>query len=156
QAKHRSRDRSAIWNWRSWLLALLLIAGLVLAVLHWGDVRNFAALLKTARPSWLAVAVVLQLGTYVGLAAPWWLTPREARSPRKPSDLFRLTLAKHFADQVVPTAGVSGNVVLVDRLVKLGVSHGNAVAALLLQVMAYYISYAAGALWALVVLWWKS
>jgi uncharacterized membrane protein YbhN (UPF0104 family) len=70
--------------------------------------------------------------------------------------LFRLTFAKHFADQVVPTAGVSGNVVLVDRLVSLGVPRGNAVAALLLQIIAYYISYAAGALWVLVVLWWKS
>jgi uncharacterized protein (TIRG00374 family) len=67
-----------------------------------------------------------------------------------------LTFAKHFADQVVPTAGVSGNVLLVDRLVSLGVPRPNAVAALLLQIIAYYFSYALGALWVLVVLWWKS
>jgi uncharacterized membrane protein YbhN (UPF0104 family) len=70
--------------------------------------------------------------------------------------LFRLTFAKHFADQVVPTAGVSGNVLLVDRLVNMGVPRQNAVAALLLQIIAYYLSYALGALWVLVVLWWKS
>jgi uncharacterized protein (TIRG00374 family) len=79
-----------------------------------------------------------------------------ARTPRKPLDLFRLTFAKHFADQVMPTAGVSGNVVLIDRLVSLGVPRGNAVAALLLQVIAFYASYAAGALWVLVLLWWKN
>jgi uncharacterized membrane protein YbhN (UPF0104 family) len=143
-------------TWRTWLLAALLIAGLIVAVLHWGDVKKFAALISTARPFWLLVAIALQLATYFGLSAQWWLTLRRARTPRSHSDLFRLTFAKHFADQVVPTAGVSGNVVLVDRLVSLGVPRGNAVAALLLQIIAYYISYAAGAMWVLVVLWWKS
>jgi uncharacterized protein (TIRG00374 family) len=143
-------------NWRSWLLALLLIAGLIVAVLHWGDVKKFAALVTHAKPLWLLLAVVLQLATYFGLSAQWWLTLRKAHTPEPHRELFRLTFAKHFADQVVPTAGMSGNVVLVDRLVRMGVPRGNAVAALLLQIIAYYISYAAGALWVLVVLWWKA
>jgi uncharacterized protein (TIRG00374 family) len=154
--KAKETGKKLIANWRSWLLALLLIAAVVLAIVHWGDVKKFAALLREARPMWLAVAAGLQVLTYIGLAAQWWLTLKEAETPRSPRDLFRLTFAKHFADQVVPTAGVSGNVVLVDRLVSLGVPRGNAVAALLLQVIAYYFSYAAGALWVLVVLWWKS
>ena len=154
--KREDKDQSPVSNWRNWLLAALLIAAVVIAIIHWGDVKKFAALLKEAKPLWLLVAAGLQVCTYVGLAAQWWLTLREADTPRKPGDLFRLTFAKHFADQVVPTAGVSGNVVLVDRLVSLGVPRGNAVAALLLQVIAYYFSYAAGALWVLVVLWWKS
>jgi uncharacterized protein (TIRG00374 family) len=153
--KRQEEVQSAVSNWRNWLLGILLIAAVVIAVIHWGDVKKFAGLLKEARPIWLLAAAGLQIFTYVGLAAQWWMTLREADTPRKPVDLFRLTFAKHFADQVVPTAGVSGNVVLVDRLVSLGVPRGNAVAALLLQVIAYYFSYAAGALWVLVVLWWK-
>lgn len=143
-------------NWRNWLLAALLVAGLVLAILHWGDVKKFAALLAQAKPLWLGAAALLQLGTYSGLSAQWWLTLHRGRTPQPLGELFRLTLAKYFADQVVPTAGVSGNVVLVDRLVRLGVPRGNAVAALLLQVIAYYASYALGALLVLVLLWWKS
>jgi uncharacterized protein (TIRG00374 family) len=142
-------------KWRGWLLAVLLVAALIVAIIHWGDVEKFADLLKKARPLWLGAAAVLQLGTYTGLSAQWWLVLSRGRSPRKAVDLFRLTFAKHFADQVVPTAGVSGNVVVVDRLVRLGVPRANAVAALLLQIIAYYGSYAAGALWLLVVLWWK-
>jgi uncharacterized protein (TIRG00374 family) len=143
-------------SWRSWLLAALLVAGVVIAALHWGDVKKFAALLADAKPQWLIVAAALQLGTYFGLAAQWWLALRRGHTPGRPAELFRLTLAKHFADQVVPTAGVSGNLVLVDRLVGLGIPRGNAVAALLLQIIAYYASYAAGAVLVLVVLWWKS
>ena len=143
-------------RWRTWLLAILLIAGLVLAVLKWGDVKKFAELLMQAKPLWLLVAFALQLGTYFGLSAQWWLTLKRGRTPQKHADLFRLTFAKHFADQVVPTAGVSGNVLLVDHLVKMGVPRGNSVAALLLQVIAYYLSYSIGALCVLVVLWWKN
>lgn len=134
----------------------MLVAGLVIAVVHWADVKRFGTLLTEAKPLWLAIAALLQLGTYIGLAAQWWLVLRRGETPEEGVDLFRLTLAKHFADQVIPTAGVSGNVLLVDRLVNLGVPRANAVAALLLQIVAYYGSYALGALWVLVVLWWKS
>jgi len=143
-------------SWRSWLLAALLIAGLVIAILHWGDVKRFGKLLTETKPLWLLVAAALQLATYFGLAAQWSVVLRKGNTPEEPANLFRLTLAKHFADQVVPTAGVSGNVLLVDRLVSLGIPRKNAVAALLLQIIAYYFSYALGALWVLVVLWWKS
>jgi uncharacterized protein (TIRG00374 family) len=154
--KQRSPGVRAASNWRSWLLAALLVAGLVLALFHWGDVKKFAALLTQAKPIWLGTAALLQLGTYSGLSAQWWLTLRRGRTPKPLGELFRLTFAKYFADQVVPTAGVSGNVVLVDRLVRLGVPRGNAVAALLLQIIAYYGSYALGALLVLIVFWWKS
>lgn len=42
-----------------------------------------------------------------------------------------LSLTKLFADQVMPSAGMSGNILLVDRLITIGVPRGNAVAALL-------------------------
>lgn len=154
--KQQPSDKSGASNWRNWLLAGLLVAGLVLAGLHWGDVRKFATLVTHSRPLWLGAAALLQLGTYCGLAAQWWLTLDRGKTRKPIGELFRLTFAKYFADQVVPTAGVSGNVVLVDRLVRLGVPRGNAVAALLLQVIAYYASYALGALLVLIVLWWKS
>jgi hypothetical protein len=134
-----SVTESFLSSWRSWLLAALLIAGLVIAALHWGDVKEFGKLLTEARPGWLAVAAALQLATYFGLAAQWWLVLRKGRTPEGTGDLLRLTFAKHFADQVVPTAGLSGNVLVVDRLVSLGVPRSNAVAALLLQVIAYYL-----------------
>jgi len=151
--KQHSTVKRGASNWRNWLLAGLLVAGLVVAVLHWGDVKQFAGLVTHSRPLWLGLAALLQLGTYLGLSAQWWLVLRCSRNRPRLGELFRLALAKYFADQVVPTAGVSGNVVLVDRLVRLGIPRGTAVAALLLQVIAYYGSYATGALLVLIVLW---
>lgn len=156
QPQLKPNDHGILANWRSWVLAALLIAGVALAAMHWGDVKKFGKLLTEAKPVWLLAAFGLQLTTYLGLSVQWWVALRKGHTPERVGDLFRLTFAKHFADQVVPTAGLSGNVLLVDRLVNLGVPRSNAVAALLLQIIAYYLSYALGALWVLVVLWWKS
>src|SRR3954454_2650837 len=79
EIQHRGDEpRSAFANWRSWLLAVLLIAGVVVAVLHWGDVRNFAELVAHAQPLWLLAGAVAQLLTYVALAIQWALVLRAA------------------------------------------------------------------------------
>jgi glycosyltransferase 2 family protein len=143
-------------QWRRWLFALLLVAALVFAALHWGDVEEFAELLGKARPIWLLGALALQLLTYLSLSAEWWLVLKRGGSPLPLRALFPITITKLFADQVVPTAGVSGNVLLVDRLKARGVPRHNAVAAVILAILAYYASFAIVALAAVEVLWLRS
>src|SRR5689334_24969210 len=96
-------------NWRSWLLAVLLIAAVIVAVLHWGDVKKFAELVAHARPLWLLAATGAQVLTYVALALEWKLVLREGKRRAPFSKLMGLTVAKHFADQMVPTAGKQGH-----------------------------------------------
>lgn len=157
--KHASQssDGAEDWglrhNWRSWLLAVLLIAGVVVAVLHWGDVRKFADLVADARPLWLLAAFAVQVLTYVELAIEWRLVLHagDCRAPFR--KLLGLTVAKHFADQMVPTAGMSGNVVVVDRLTAIGASRPVALAALITTIIGHYAAYGVAALAALVLLW---
>jgi uncharacterized protein (TIRG00374 family) len=139
-------------RWRRWLLAALIVGAVVVGALHWGDVKKFAELTAKAEPGWLAGALLLQISTYVSLSAQWWLVLREARSGRPILELLPLTITKLFADQVVPTAGVSGNVLLVDRLNAIGVPREHAVAAIILAIIAYYLSYAVGTVIAVVML----
>ena len=140
-------------NWRSWLLALLLIAGVVVAALHWADVKQFAALVAHAQPLWLLAAAAAQLLTYVALAVEWELVLRAGKCRAAFGKLLGLTVSKHFADQMVPTAGMSGNVVVVDRLQAIGASRAVALAALIMTIIAYYAAYGGASLIALVLLW---
>jgi glycosyltransferase 2 family protein len=152
----KEKEQSPIGGrWRRWLIALLFVAALVVAVLHFGDLKKFAELLTRARPLWLGGALLLQLATYALLAAQWWLVLRAGRCRRPMRRLFPLTISKLFADQVVPTAGVSGNLFLVDRLSATGVRREIAVAAVILAIIAYYLSYALTAVAAVVMLWWR-
>jgi len=143
-----------VTGWRQWFFGVLLIAALVGAVVHFGELRNFAELVRKVEPGWLIFAVALQLSTYVSLALGWKavLEQAEGRPFRLPI-LIRIALSKLFADQAVPTAGMSGNVVLVDQLVGIGATRGAAVATLLLSMLGFYASYMVFAVVALVLLW---
>lgn len=140
-------------RWRSWFLALLIAAGLSAAVVHWGEVQRFAALLKQSAPGWIGIAFVLQLTTYANVAAGWSAVLRHAKMRRPLPALMRIALTKLFADQVLPSAGMGGNILLVDQLRGLGVPKGTAVATLLLSMIGFYAAYAVFALLTLVLLW---
>lgn len=141
-------------SWRSWFFGFLMVAALVGIVLHFGEIRNFARLLNQVEPIWLLVALLLQLSTYVSLALAWRsvLTRSENRQFRL-GPLARIALSKLFADQAMPTAGMSGNVVLVDQLIRLGAKRGTAAATLLLSMLGFYTAYLVFALIALLLLW---
>ena len=145
--------KKAMVSWRTWFLALLLVAAIVFAAFHWGDVKQFAVLVSQAEPLWLVAALVTQLLTYVALAVEWLIVLRACNCDAPFLKLLRLTLTKHFADQMVPTAGMSGNVVVVDRLITIGASRKVAVAAVILTIISYYASYAIAALGVLFLLW---
>lgn len=145
--------RDFVTNWRSWLLAVLLVAGVIVAVLHWGDVKKFAELVANAQPLWLLAAAGAQLLTYVALAMQWALVLRAGNCRAPFGKLLGLTVSKHFADQMVPTAGMSGNVVVIDRLQGIGATRPIALATLITAIIAYYASYGVASLIALVLLW---
>lgn len=135
------------------LFGLLLTGGLVFVVLHFGDLRAFAVTVRRAEPLWLVVAILLQLGTYMSVALGWRAVLAAGGTPRPLRQLSRIAVAKLFADQAVPTAGISGNLLLVQQLRGLGASRGTAVAALILSMVGYYAAYALLALAMLLFLW---
>lgn len=140
-------------RWRSWLSGLLITAALIAAVLHFGDLQRFAALVRQARPLWLVLAVVIQSGTYVALATGWRQVLRVAGHDRPLAPLIRIAVTKLFADQAVPTGGMSGNILLVDQLIGLGIARGVASAALIVSIVGYYAAYALCALATFALLW---
>lgn len=143
--------RKSIWT--RWLLIVLIVAGLITAAFHFGDLRNFADLMRSAEPGWLLVAFALQLSTYACVAFGWSLVLRAGGSPLPTARLIPLVVSKLFADQAVPAAGMSGNVLMIDRLIASGVPRGNAAAALIISMIGFYAAYALLALIALALLW---
>jgi uncharacterized membrane protein YbhN (UPF0104 family) len=99
------------------------------------------------------LAIMLQLSTYASVAAGWSAVLRAAGTPSRLPSLIRIALTKLFADQALPSAGMGGNVLLVDQLRSLGVPRGTAVAVLLLSMIGFYIAYGLFACFMLVMLW---
>lgn len=141
-------------HWQSWFSGILIVAALVAAILHFGEIERFAELVRQARPMWLLVALALQVSTYVFVALGWRMVL--SRSGKAPAlgPLVKVAVTKLFADQAMPSGGMSGNVLLVDQLIALGASRGMASAALIVSIVGYYVAYAGCALVALALLWW--
>ncbi len=140
-------------SWRRWFFGFFVSLAFVGVILHFGEIKNFAHLLRQAQPIWLALAMLFQITTYVSVALGWSLVLARAGTPRPLGRLMRIALTKLFADQAVPSAGMGGNVVLVDQLVALGVPRGTAVAALLISMIGYYAAFALFAIIMLLLLW---
>ncbi|WP_324827928.1 lysylphosphatidylglycerol synthase transmembrane domain-containing protein [Qipengyuania zhejiangensis] len=135
------------------LAIALAIAGAVFAVMHFGDLEHFLALLRQAEPIWLLVAIALQFGTYASVAYGWKSVLKRAASPRPLIQLLPIAVSKLFADQAIPSAGIGGHVLLIDRLTSLGVPRSAAAATLIISLLGYYVAYAVLAVVMLVVLW---
>lgn len=140
-------------RWRRAFFGLLMVAALGGAVLHFGEIERFAQLVQRARPAWLAFAVALQLSTYGSVAAGWSAVLRRAGISQPLPRLVRIAVTKLFADQALPSAGMGGNLLLVDQLRALGAPRGVAVAALLLSMIGFYAAYALFGLIMLMLLW---
>lgn len=140
-------------RWRSWFFGLVAVAALAGAVAHWGDIEAFAQLVRRAEPAWLGLAIAFQCGTYASLAMGWRQILRRAGTPRSIWRLMRIVVTKLFADQALPSAGMGGNVLLIDQLRATGVARGTAAATLLISMIGFYAAYAFFAITMLILLW---
>jgi glycosyltransferase 2 family protein len=138
-----------------WLTGLLLLAGLIAVVQHFGEGRHFVALALHADPAWLAAAALLQGATYVCAATVWQRALRAGGIAETPWGLVPLGLAKLFADQALPSAGLSGTLLVVRALTRRGVPRPAAVAAMLAGLVSFYLAYALALGGALAILWWR-
>jgi uncharacterized protein (TIRG00374 family) len=137
----------------AWLFGAVVLAGLLVFIMHFGAIEVFLAKLRGANPLWLAAAVSCQLATYVSAAAVWFRVLKRAGSPLPFRSLLRLAFVELFANQAVPTGGLSCSVMVVRGLILRGVASAVAVTALFIAALSYYAAYFMVGLLAFVLLW---
>ncbi len=142
-------------RWVSWVLGAALLVAVVWAALHFSEERAFVRLARQARPAWLGVAVCLQVGTYVAQGAIWRLTGRAAGHPLSRRAALELSLAKLFADQALPSAGMSSSVLVAKALERRELPAPAVNAAVLINIASYHAAYVLALAAALVFLHWR-
>jgi uncharacterized protein (TIRG00374 family) len=124
-----------------WLSGVLLLAAVVLVATHMAEGRELARLAREASPRWLLAAAALQALTYVCAAGVWQRALSFRGIEMRLTSLVPLGLAKLFTDQVVPSIGMSGTLLVVRGLERRGIPRTVAVAAMLTGLVAYYVGY---------------
>lgn len=137
----------------AWVFGVLLLAGIVTFVLHLGDASLFLATLQKANPVWLATAVLLQSTTYFCAAGVWLLISLRAGVAIRFRSLLRLALVELFANQAIPTAGLSGGFIVMAGLKLRGVDSASAVTAVLMNGLSYYAAFLAAGFASFALLW---
>ena len=102
---------------------------------------------------WLLVALVLQIGTYLCAGGVWHRALARQGHHHSLLQMMRLGLVKLFMDQAVPSAGISGNVLVARALDHRGLSHAQAVSTVLAGLISFYIANGIAVGIALVILW---
>jgi uncharacterized protein (TIRG00374 family) len=142
--------------WRalsSWASGLLTLLAVILVVLHFGTIEDFTRLALAVSPYWLFLACAAQAATYVSAALVWRQALKCAGHPLALRALIPLGVAKLFTDQVVPSSGVSGAIMVAAGLVRRQVPTNIAMGALLVGLVSYFAAYLASALTGVGLLW---
>lgn len=138
--------------WLAWLSGILLLVVVGLVISRRGEELKFAELLQHAHPGWLLLAVLLQIGTYACAAGAWHRVLARQKIKTSLLQLIPLGLAKLFMDQVVPSAGLSGTLLVVRALKRRGVPDGASVSAVVVGLLGFHLAYGLALVTALVLL----
>jgi len=130
-------------HWMSWLFGLAILVAVALFVAHRSEEQEFARLVAHAEPAWLLLGLVLQMGTYVADALIWQRIIVRAGISRPLWSYMGLGLAKLFMDQLVPSGGMSGTLLVVRALDRRGIPRGTSMAAVVIDLVSYYAAYVA-------------
>ncbi len=136
----------------AWLVGVALIVTVVLVATNLSEGRAFLVLARNAEPAWLALGVLFQAGTYAADARSWQRVLHRAGESRPIGGFVALGLAKLFVDQAIPSGGISGTLLMVRGLERRGVPRATCMAAVVIDLYAYYAAYLTALLVASVIL----
>lgn len=124
-----------------WFTSFICIGAVVAVILNIGDIEHFIAVLRGIQPQWLVLAVISQSLTYVAAAAIWHQVLRASQKPMPFAALIRLSLAQLFAEQALPSGGLSGALLVVKGLVNRGIDEAIGMGCMLVGMISYYAAY---------------
>ena len=125
----------------AWVIGVAALAAVVVVVLRLSELKEMARLLREMRPRWFLAAVALQAATYVCAAGVWHIALARRGFAQSTRSLVPVALAMLFANQAVPTAGLSGSAVVLQALVGRGVPETIAMESLLVGLITTYAAY---------------
>jgi Mg2+-importing ATPase len=131
-------------RWIPWLLGAAGVGAVVVAALHYSEGRELVRLARQAEPWWLVVATALQAATYAAQGEVIGCVARSGGFPLGLGTLYRLSMAKLFVDQAMPSAGLSGIFVIATSLERRGMPRAVVAAATVVDIVSCYAAYALG------------
>jgi Mg2+-importing ATPase len=123
-----------------WLLGAALLGAVITVSLHLSEERQLVEVARKARPWWLLVALLFQALTYLAQGESYRVVTRTARQWLPLVTAFKLSLAKLFFDQALPSLGLSGTLVVAHAFEQRGISRPVVAAAMVVDMVAAHVA----------------
>lgn len=145
--------RSPRTRWSSWIFGVLVLLAVVVIAARFGEGHRIWRLLRETSLVSLGVAAFLQTGTYVLFAMAVRAVLRHEQQRCGFRGLISLALARQFVSQVVPSAGMSGHLLILRGLQNRSIPRPQALHAVGANLIAYNLAFASVIVVAIVILW---
>lgn len=142
---HRPAQLSGL-SWKAagwWLTCAFFVGAAVVITMRFTEISKIIAQLAEMKPAWLAPALCFQALSYICAAGVYGLTIRQGRSKTRFMSLVLLSIGQVFARQAVPSGGVTGSLLVLKGLGNRHVPRDVAAACLVINMVSFYIGYAA-------------
>lgn len=123
------------------IMGVLTLAAVIIVVINLGEIGAFAKHAAQAQPSWLVLAAASQLATYLCIVFVWRLVLVRIYHAKSILNLFPLAIAKLFADQALPSGGVSGALFFFHALGQRGVPRQQAFATFVFTTVGFFSAF---------------
>jgi uncharacterized protein (TIRG00374 family) len=124
-------------------VGIAFLAGVVVIATHFSEQQKFFRLMTEAKPLWIMAAVLLQAATYLAQGKIWTAIARAVGQHLPLALGYKLALAKLFVDQALPSAGISGTVVVAQVLESGPLPKSAILAGVVINTTSFFIAYAA-------------
>jgi glycosyltransferase 2 family protein len=131
----------------------VFIVALVVFFTKFAEFSSFLELLATMKVKYVLIAIALQAVTYVCNGAMWTSTLSRFGHKISVGMVSTLSVMKLFVDQMIPSFGMSGDLMIVKRLLADGVERGEAATVLIINLFTRYASYIILFVGAVILLW---
>lgn len=128
-------------RWLSWLFGAAVLGAVVGGALHFSEGQAFLRLADRAQPWWLGIAAALQAGTYLSQGWIWRIVGAAADCGLSRKAALELAFAKLFADQALPSAGLSSSVLIAKALEQRHLPPPTVNASVLVNIASYHLAY---------------
>ncbi|MBP2562439.1 uncharacterized protein (TIRG00374 family) [Neorhizobium galegae] len=136
-----------------WVLGIGGLVCLVYFVLHFNDLELFLSLIERADAIWLGAALICQVLTYIFASLVWKIVLDHAHSRLPFATLLKIGFLQLFANQILPTSGLSGTIIVLGALRRRGIDGPVALSGLLVDTLSYYAVYLVLALIVFAFIW---
>lgn len=130
---------------------MAILAAVVMVVARSAEERAFLHLAREVQPGWLVIAILLQAATYFVQGEIWQTVLRPAKTSVNVGATCKLSVARLFVDQALPSAGLSGTLLAVKALQQQDVPLPVVMAGVVIDTASCYATYAIGLVAALII-----